>query len=272
VTPDDVGRRLLAALPDEPRWVEVRGMLRVPWSSVVAAAIHPPAFVVRVLGEALSAVGVVGLPPREAIVGGLAGATPMTPIIAQLDNASHVERCLSSDAEGRWAGERAIVHRLRGDSPLAPAAPPMSAASAHDPSAHAERVSVRLLRGEDALSHLPEGLRHEMTYARRLGPVGVALMDGVPASFCYAVWETETLWDVSVDTLEAFRGRALAERTVRFMVEHHRGRGLEPVWGALVSNGPSLRLAARLGFEPVDAVMVFSRGPWAFLTAGFDHG
>jgi hypothetical protein len=29
--------------------------------------------------------------------------------------------------------------------------------------------------------------------------------------------------------------------------------------------------ARRLGFAPVDEIVVFSRGPWAYLTRGFDE-
>ena len=48
-----------------------------------------------------------------------------------------------------------------------------------------------------------------------------------------------------------------------------RREGREPVWGALASNTPSLRLAAKLGFVPVDEIVVFSKGAWAYLTGGF---
>ncbi len=57
-----------------------------------------------------------------------------------------------------------------------------------------------------------------------------------------------------------------------FMVERMRVLDREPVWGALASNVPSLRLAATLGFTPVEELVVFSRGPWAYLTGGFDAG
>jgi RimJ/RimL family protein N-acetyltransferase len=74
------------------------------------------------------------------------------------------------------------------------------------------------------------------------------------------------LWDVSIDTLEEHRGRSLGAAAVRFMIEYMRGEGRDPVWGALESNRASLRLAAKLGFVPVDRIVVFSRGRWALLT------
>jgi RimJ/RimL family protein N-acetyltransferase len=142
------------------------------------------------------------------------------------------------------------------DAPLAPPSPP-------------DGVSLRLLEPGDSLDHLPSGLRHEMKHALPLGPVGVAIVEGRPVSFCYAVWTTEGLWDVSIDTLEGHRGRGIAEHVVRFMTAHFRPSRREPVWGALASNRASLRLAAKLGFRPVDEIVVFSKGPWAYLTGGF---
>jgi RimJ/RimL family protein N-acetyltransferase len=42
------------------------------------------------------------------------------------------------------------------------------------------------------------------------------------------------------------------------MIRHMRDTvGKEPVWGAVEFNAPSMRLAAKLGFVPVDRVFVF---------------
>ena len=107
-----------------------------------------------------------------------------------------------------------------------------------------------------------------MTQARNIAPVAAVFVNGTAASFCYPCWRTETLWDISIDTLEEHRGRALGQHAVRFMIEAMRREGREPVWGALESNTSSLRLASKLGFAPMDAIAWFSRGPWAFLTRG----
>jgi hypothetical protein len=53
------------------------------------------------------------------------------------------------------------------------------------------------------------------------------------------------------------------------MIARMREDGREPVWGALASNVASLELARKLGFAPVDGIVVFSRGPWAFVTRGY---
>lgn len=68
---------------------------------------------------------------------------------------------------------------------------------------------------------------------------------------------TESLWDVSIDTLEEHRRQGHAARCVAFMVEHMQREGRRPIWNAVKSNAASLALAARLGFVPVDEMVVF---------------
>jgi hypothetical protein len=286
----DLSRRLAAALPDEPRWLETRGMLLHPSAVVTGGDSVDDGFVVQVFHGPVSAIAVVGRPPADAIREAVAAATELTPIITQSGDAPHVAQAL---AAGRahlsgaptmaglkgppyaarpggnggpkgppysgppYTSERAILHRL-----TAPAARP-----APDP-----HLLIRLLTRSDSLAHLPAGLRHEMTGAQDFAPVAAVFIDGRPVSFCYPVWRTERLWDISIDTLEEQRGRSLAARAVWFMVDLLRGEGQEPVWGALESNTASLRLGAKLGFTPMGEVAVFSRGGWVFLSGGFTGG
>ena len=123
----------------------------------------------------------------------------MTPVIARSDNAAHVGRALGSSpisSAGRgWTPERAIMHRLASPPPVSP---------------QPDDVPVRLLRPDDSLDHLPAGLRFEMTHARAAVPVAAAWIDDRPVAFCYPCWITETLWDVSIDTLRA----SSASRTI----------------------------------------------------------
>ena len=105
---------------------------------------------------------------------------------------------------------------------------------------------------------LPEGLRSELEVALAGGaPAVAALADGSPVSFCYAADETEGLWDISIDTLEPYRRQGHAARCVSYMVDEMRRRGKEPVWAAEETNLPSMRLAAKLGFVPVDELLLF---------------
>lgn len=250
-------RNLARALPDTPGWVDTRGMLLSGRAAILGGDTVDAGFVVRVMSGALAVVSVVGYPAHPVIAQAVEDATDMTPVITHPDNAVHVGRaltsCPASSSGHQWTSERAVLHRL----------------SAPTPSALTDDVPVRLLRPDDRLDHLPPGLRFEIGHARETAPVAVALADAKPVSFCYPCWITETLWDVSIDTLEPYRRRGLAARAARFMIAFMREDGREPVWGALASNVASLELARKLGFAPVDEIVVFSRGPWAFFTRGY---
>ena len=77
-------------------------------------------------------------------------------------------------------------------------------------------------------------------------------------SVCSAAWETETLWDVSVETVSDYRRRGLAAACfialARWMLAE---RGKRPVWGAHESNPASLALAASLGFVRESELLSF---------------
>lgn len=259
----DLAARLARDLPDVPRWIDARAMLLSGHARVFGVAAIDEGFAVRLLHGAQSAVAVVGRPPADAIRDAIHGTTTMTPIVVHTENADYVERVLAdlaaSMADG-WTRERAILHRLT------------AGASEREPASSTPTPSdaiVRLLTADDPLDHLPDGLRFEITHAREVAPVA-AVFDGHRAvSMCYPCWRTEHLWDVSIDTLESHRRRGLAAYAVQYMIDVMRRDGREPVWGAVESNDPSLRLAARLGFTPVDEAVIFARGRWAYFTAGF---
>ena len=79
---------------------------------------------------------------------------------------------------------------------------------------------------------------------------------GQLASFCYAAWPTESLWDVAVETMEPHRQQGYGAMAVKFLVDRMWQRRKRPVWGALESNAASLRLAKKLGFRPVGTLFV----------------
>lgn len=111
-----------------------------------------------------------------------------------------------------------------------------------------------------AIDHLPAPLAAELSddfVATR--PLAAAFADGRMASWCYAPVETETLWDVSVDTLEPFRRQRLSTACFAALAPEMAGRGKRPVWGAFDENAPSLGLARRLGFEPAARLASFVR-------------
>jgi GNAT superfamily N-acetyltransferase len=107
------------------------------------------------------------------------------------------------------------------------------------------------------MDHAPAELKEELVEAVKYSPVAATCVERLPVSFCYSGSRTESLWDVSIDTLAGHRNRGYAALCVTFLIEHFRRQGLAPVWGALESNLPSMKLAAKLGFTPVDQLVVF---------------
>ncbi len=225
-------RHLLAALPDRPRWIEARAVLRTGHARVFE---DDGGFVVRndAPGGGLA---VVVRAPSAALVREAVTDRAGREVIAPADDADAVRAALAG-----WSEERAVLHELRDASRLA-----------------APCADVRPLTAEDALDGAPDGLREELDAARRGGVVWTACVDGTPASFAYAYWRTEGWFDVSIDTLEAFRRRGLARVAVSELIRRERAEGREPVWGAMESNAASLQLAASLGFAPTDELVVFT--------------
>jgi len=100
-------------------------------------------------------------------------------------------------------------------------------------------------------------LHKQLRNALEWSPLAATVVDGAPVSLCYTGALTETLWDISIHTLEAYRGRGFAVPCIAYMVGHMRERKKEPMWSAFASNRASLRLAAKLGFVEVDRMAVF---------------
>jgi GNAT superfamily N-acetyltransferase len=142
-----------------------------------------------------------------------------------------------------WQGERAVLHTLH--RRIRPQDGAGVAVEFLDPAAI-------------ATCPIPDDLREELMGAARFSPIAAALFEGQPVSFCYGVL-TESLWDVSIDTLDGFRRQGFAAACADFMIEAMSAQGKRPVWGALESNVASLRLAIKLGFAPVDELIVYSR-------------
>jgi GNAT superfamily N-acetyltransferase len=226
---------VLDALPDEPACVEARGMVlsrrgRVVWRDEAVLVLHASR-------ERLA-----------TIVGPFCWASVMP---ALNDLGPDVE-VVTREAEFRgagpvpagWIAEGAIVH----DEP-----------ARHSLPSHTRPVTF--FDGTDVpdLRHVPANLRRELEAALAFSPIAAALDGDVPVSFCYSGWETETWWDVSIDTLAPWRNRGFAAAAVEALMAHMRRRGKRAVWAALESNVPSLRVARRLGFTPVGRLAVVRR-------------
>jgi len=234
-------RDIANALPDSPRWVEIRSMLLSNRANVFGldldAAPTPSFAVVK------HDVGVVGAPNPKAILEAVQHSGEAAIVLAVPENLALVEAALP-----HWISERAALHTLASLNRL-PEVPP---------------GIVRLLEpGETtSLKNVPEDLYAELADAVVDGAaIAAAFADGQPVSFCYAGSETEGLWDISIDTLEPYWRQGHAARCVAFQIARYRERGKAPVWGSLRSNLASARLAAKLGFVEVDEICVLTPPP-----------
>jgi predicted GNAT family acetyltransferase len=99
-------------------------------------------------------------------------------------------------------------------------------------------------------------LLQELQRAALIGKLAATFVEGKPVSFCDAATETETLWDIGIETLEPYRGRGYAALCVAYVIDQMGRRGKRPVWGAEESNSASMNLAAKLGFRAVDRLTV----------------
>jgi hypothetical protein len=223
-----------ALLPDLARWIEVRSMLLHGHARLIGDVVSsPPAFVALYRDD------------DQAVVVGRAAPSSILEVAAIAEEILVVpeDEAWVRAALPAWHVKTAILYRRGASAPL----PDLPAGS------------VRFFAPAEiaALPDLPDELRDELRDAYAVGrPVAVALDGDAPAAFSYAGSITETLWDVSIDTLEPYRRRGHALRAVTFLIAHYATLSKEPVWGAYVDNQASIGLAACLGFTQVDTLSV----------------
>jgi hypothetical protein len=207
-------------LPDVPRWVEAHGIANDPdgWRETLddGFALGHDAARLIVVAGDVTPEAVATLAPRPHV------------ILVEREE-------LAVGLRGRRI-ERAILHTL----PDPDALPDYEGAAPLD-LAHAPA---------------PAALADELAWARKRATIWAAWVDGEPVSFAYAPWRSGAFFDVSVDTLPGARQLGLATIVASAMIRDERAHGREPVWGADEGNVASLRLAKRLGFEPVDEIWV----------------
>ena len=232
-------RGVASCLPDIPRWVETRGMLLTGRGEILGAASKSsPDFVVRGLNNRL--ISVVGKPDALCLNQAVAKSGLEVEVLAMPENDGYVGSILQG-----WCRSPAILHRL---------AQPIQFQIRKD-------VTVQFIRqrGLHSLQEDFSDLVGELFDALDFTDIAAVMVENQPVSFCYAGRETETLWDISIDTLPDHRRRGYADHCVSFLIDHMARRGKQPVWGAEESNMASLTLAAKLGFKPVDRVTVLRR-------------
>jgi RimJ/RimL family protein N-acetyltransferase len=181
-------------------------------------------------------VAVIGTPTPEAIQAAVQHDVRGGTMIAPL-----AQMALLTGALPEWNVTRAILHLL-GDSPRLPEIP---------------RGTARFLDTAvlDRL-HAPEDLLEELKIGAEHSPIAAVFINEQPVSFCYASAVTESLWDVAIDTLPEYRRCGYAALCVTYMIRHMQAQGKQPVWAAVEENPASWRLAEKLGFVPVDELVL----------------
>lgn len=226
-------RRLLAKLPDVPRWCETRAALIEGDCELFGAGSD---CVVRIDPHRL--LSVIGKPLPAELGRARAGLEGAWTLICAAEEGERWAELLPG-----WTLELAVLHELgRMPTVAAPSIP-----------ARIERVTAPSPR---LLDHLPQPLRREIGVVAGRYPLFVAWVEGRAVAFCYAGSTTESLWDISIETLAGYQRAGLAAACAVRAVRYMKRLGRRPVWGAVESNVPSLRLAAKLGFYPVDRLAV----------------
>ncbi|MEZ5332645.1 MAG: GNAT family N-acetyltransferase [Thermoanaerobaculia bacterium] len=231
--------RLAVGLPDRPRALEARGMLLSGRGRIVAQGEGSSGYALFD-DSVTSLLAVVGRPEPASLREALERLRPGSVLVQEEDD-PHLAPLLAG-----FRRQTAVLHLPGPGVALRPLE--------NDP-------PCRLLGAEPSAAWLedwPVAQRRELSAALALGlPMAGCVCDDRIAAVCYSCYETETLWDVSIDTLAPHRRRGLASAAVRFLAAHQSARGLTPVWGAVQSNPASLALAARLGFTPVERFVVY---------------
>ena len=230
---DPLKQRYLSLLPDLPRWVETRDLLS--WEgSVVAENATRSDFVVWSEDDGLGSV--VGEPDPLGVA---QAADCVSELLAFPENIEKV---------------RALLRDFQAESATVFSAPAQLPSPSAYPCRQIGHVEIA------SLKHVPAELMDELSDVAEEGMIVVAAFDGtLPVAFSYVASETETLWDVSIDTVESHRRRGYASAAVLHLMHLMKERGKTAVWGALASNAASMNLARRLGFIEVDTLWVLTR-------------
>jgi len=229
-------QELAATLPDNQLLLDTRGSLLSRPCELFG--LRRESFVIRRFDTPL--ICVVGKPAISAIKEAVSKSVAEVEVLTCRESVVHVGSALSD-----WQEEAAIIHEFS------------------NPPEIKEKIDGQLrFANERELSGLknefPE-LAKELLKAVPFSPIAAFFVDSKPVSFCCSTCESESLWDVSIETLPEYQRKGFAQCCARFMIRHMLKKGKKPSWGALRSNTASLNLAKKLGFVAVGELFLFSR-------------
>lgn len=225
-----MGSRQPHLLPDVPRWVEARAMLQ---SHRARVEYDKDGIVISDRFSRVAAV--IGTPKFETL---LLETEDAIEVLCTLEDRDWVGSALET-----WDSEILTLYTLPNLDGL-------------EPTQH----QIAPLQSPASLDHLEGELRDEIVTALARHEVLAMEVDGQPVSFAYAMWQTEGLFDIAVDTAAAFRRRGLARAVVSELIRRCSATGRRAVWGAVESNVASHEFARSLGFIPSDELAIFTRG------------
>lgn len=240
-------REVLEFLPDSAQWVEARGML-ISGRGFVLDFQQEPEPRGAIFQEDIGLAVVIGIPDEE--------------LIFQISEIADELIC-------PLGSEKAIAHVLphwsREFGSFMQLAEPIDLndwARNNLVDKKMEPLGFRQLDSKDLakIKNVPGSLLEEFEQELAVGTEIFCLtVEGNPVSFCFAAAKSESLWDISIDTLESYRRQGHAENCVRLTISQMLEKGFSPVWGVVDSNTASKRLAEKLGFEESMRLAVFTR-------------
>ncbi len=230
--------KLASKLPDNQLLLDTRGSLLSRPCELFGQTKED--FVIRRFDAPL--ICVFGKPAISAIQKSVSKSVQEVEVLTYQESLVQVSSALND-----WPKEAAIIHEF-----------------SNPPDMKKEIDGQVRLADEDELSWVrddfPE-LAKELLDAAPHSPIAAFFVENRPVSFCFSTCESESLWDVSIETLPNYQRKGFAECCARFMIRYMLKKGKQPSWGALESNISSLNLAQKLGFVPVGELFLFSRPP-----------
>jgi RimJ/RimL family protein N-acetyltransferase len=151
-----------------------------------------------------------------------------------------------------WTIENAVMHRLPeewGDADYE------RLARETKPSAAYADVEVRRVESPEQVAHFPVMTGEWLNLMIASGTVWGVRRGGEVLAIAGADIETESLTELSVETLKEHRGHGLVGVASVALICDFWRRGKETLWVAHDQNAASLRAAAKLGYQPAAQVM-----------------
>lgn len=235
------GSKIIQELPDIPRWIYARWIVLTGEGRVYARdGFETTASIIQHPTNGLTCV--IGQPDADLVLRAIEAGGDQLRILTSVENYRYIENILPG-----WELSPVYIHILPHK---------LQKVTTH-------HYPVRFLDADElsTAQHVPDELKSELMDAMLRSPIAALFVDGNPVSFCYVAAETETLWDISIDTLAKYRNKGYAAQAATYTINFMHKKGKRPIWGAEESNPASIKLAQKLGFKAIDRLYLHFRKP-----------